>query len=174
MGDECWLPELFACDDLSQWEQYENEVYPIFERDFVTSAPTFNGKQVRIRRHPIEDGREGTFWHVTCCDYGKDGNRSPDPRRCERIEWIRSFIENYNCKESCCAECDGLYVWSTQYRRTNSPRFKILFEEERYVVIIEERSDYCLLITAYYLDADHSLRKLLKEYDRACKQEAPQ
>ena len=59
-------------------------------------------------------------------------------------------------------------------QKDKQPRFKILFEEERYVVIIEERTDYCLLITAYYLDADHSLRKLLKEYDRACKQEAPQ
>jgi hypothetical protein len=67
--------------------------------------------------------------------------------------------------------CDGIKVWEEDYK-TNQ-RIYLLLEEERYIVIIERRETYCLLITAYYLDYDHSLRKLLAKYDAYIKQNAP-
>lgn len=36
--------------------------------------------------------------------------------------------------------------------------------EERYLVIIEKRADYNLLITVYYLEYDNALEKQLKHY----------
>lgn len=172
--EECWLPELVECEDIAKWEAYENLIYQIFKADFIDSHPLFRGTEVRIRKHPMTLEREEAFWHVTCCDYSKDGDREPDLRRCERIRWIRAFIENCDCKRPQCIECDGLYVWSTIYNKTKRPRVKILLEDERYVVIVELRERYCLLITAYYLDQNHSLRKLLKEYEKVKhKQEAP-
>ncbi len=173
MEDECWLPELIVCEDLEKWEEYEDLIYSEFVADFIDSNPTFHGRRVQIRKHPIEFEREDAFWHVTCCDYSKNKERNPDLRRCERIKWIRAFIENYECNGFCCDECDGLYIWSTIYKPTKSPRFKILFEEERYVVIVEQREKYCLLITAYYIDQEHRLEKMLKEYEKVKKQEAP-
>lgn len=92
--DWCWLPDLLPCDDLAQWEAYEDHLYEIFERDFLLTKPTFEGLPVNTRRHPMEHGREEAFWHITCCDYGKDGERQPDMNRCERIRWARAFIEN--------------------------------------------------------------------------------
>ena len=83
--DWCWLPDLLPCDDLAQWEAYEDHLYEIFERDFLLTKPTFEGLPVNTRRHPMEHGREEAFWHITCCDYGKDGERQPDMNRCERI-----------------------------------------------------------------------------------------
>ena len=41
------------------------------------------------------------------------------------------------------------------------------------VELIERRKTYCLLVTAYYLYYDHSLRKLLAKYDAYIKQNAP-
>ena len=40
----------------------------------------------------------------------------------------------------------------------------LLLEEERYMVVLEERKGYFLLITAFYLDYDHALQKQLKHY----------
>ncbi len=84
-----WLPDLLPCDDLAQWEAYEDHLYEIFERDFLLTKPTFEGLPVNTRRHPMEHGREEAFWHITCCDYGKDGERQPDMNRCERIKYGR-------------------------------------------------------------------------------------
>lgn len=45
-------------------------------------------------------------------------------------------------------------------------RYKILHETERYMVVLEPRKTYCLLITAYYLDNDRSLVFALREYEK--------
>ena len=99
---------------------------------------------------------------MTCRDYQKTGERVPDFRRCERIRWVKAFIENYNCDSSQCGECDGVKVWSEPYR--NTTRVHILLEEERYIVVIERRNTYCLLVTAFFLEYEPSLRKKLKSY----------
>ena len=40
----------------------------------------------------------------------------------------------------------------------------MLFEEERYIVVLERRENYVLLITAFYIEQDHTLEKKVKEY----------
>ena len=164
MSNSCWLPELECLDDYqNNWQLYENALYSIFKTDFIDSRPSFEGKQVNIRRHPIEYNKEEAFFHVTCQDYLKGGQRVPDFRRCERIRWVRSFIENYQCDNSKCQDCDGIKVWSEPYKSTT--RVHILFEEERYMVVLERRESYCLLITAFYFDHEHALEKKLKHYE---------
>ncbi len=49
-------------------------------------------------------------------------------------------------------------------------RVHFLFEEERYLVILEKRKTYNLLITAYYLEYDNALEKQLKHYNQFKKQ----
>lgn len=88
----------------------------------------------------------------------------PDFRRCERIRWVRKFIENYKCNLAECKECDGIKVWEEDYH--GNPRVHILLEEERYMVVVEKREKYCLLITAFYFEQDHKLRKKLKKYQK--------
>ena len=93
-----------------------------------------------------------------------DGKRLPDLRRCERIEWIRQFIENYGCDPALCCDCEGIKVWKEPYKSTF--RTHLLLEEERYMVILEVRESYVLLITAYYLGYSHALEKQLKRYQK--------
>ena len=163
--DNCWLPKLEFWDDYdNDYPQYQGALYEIFQNDFIKSRPIFEGKQVNIRKHPIEYGKEEAFFHVTCQDYLKSGERVPDFRRCERIRWVRAFIENYNCDTTQCEECGGLKVWSKPYR--NTTRVHMLLEEERYMVVIERRDSYCLLVTAFYFEQDHSLRKKLQHYEQ--------
>lgn len=164
MSENCWIPNLELFENYqNSWEEYEAAIYAIFKNDFIRTQPFFKGKNVTIRRHPIEYGKEEAFFHVTCQDYSKDNDRKPDFRRCERIRWIRAFIENYDkCSSSLCEPCTGIKIWEELHH--NKPRIHILLEEERYMVVLEPRSTYCLLITAFYFDKEHRLQKKLKHY----------
>ena len=65
MSNSCWLPELEYLDDYqNNWQLYENALYSIFKTDFIDSRPSFEGKQVSIRRHPIEYNKEEAFFHL--------------------------------------------------------------------------------------------------------------
>ena len=163
MEKECWLPCLEFLENYNNdWKVYESALYKIFTADFIDSKPTFEGKQINIRKYPFEYNREEAYFHVTCKDYTKNRNRAPDFRRCERIRWIRSFIENYKCDPIDCPDCDGIKVW--EELRGTCKNVLLLLEEERYLVIIECRKKYCLLTTAFYLEEDHELEKRLKRY----------
>lgn len=164
ISEQCWLPKQEYYEGYASWNDYQDTLYDIFKNDFIDQHPFFEGKQVNIRKHPIEFGKEEAFFHVTCQDYMKEGERVPDFRRCERIRWVKAFIENYNCDSSLCDACEGIKVWSEPYKNTS--RVHILLEEERYMVVLERRDSYCLLITAFYFDKDHTLEKKLKHYEQ--------
>ena len=159
-----WLPQLEEFENYGNlWSKYEGALYDIFKTDFIINRPTFKGKNVSVRRYPMEHDKEEAFFHVTCQDYSKNNNRVPDLRRCERIRWISAFIKNYNsCDPSVCKECSGVKVWDEPYK--NTKRVHLLLEEERYIVVLEQRENYYLLITAFYFDHEHALEKKLKHY----------
>ena len=164
MNENCWLPVLeFLANYDNDWATYEAALYRIFKRDFIDSHPFYNNTRVSVKHYPIEYGKEEAFFHTTCKDYVGGGNRVPDFRRCERIRWIRAFIENYDCDPTRCEDCDGVKVWTEPFK--SKLRVHFLLEEERYMVILEKRKDYYLLITAFYLDYDNALRKQLKHYE---------
>ena len=160
--DSCWVPECIYFEDYdNDFLRYEAELYSIFVNDF---PPRFRNRPVRIREYPIEYGKEEAFFHITCQDYFKTHDRNPDFRRCERIRWCRSFIENYACSGYECFTCEGLKVWDEPVRsRTQTC---ILSEEYRYMVVLEKRNDYYQLITAYYIEYEHSMRKKLRNYEK--------
>ena len=162
---DCWIPELRICDDLAKYSSYVEDIYAIFKRDFIDSSPVFNNAIVDIRRTPYDQGKEDGFWHVTCKDYKTGGPRNTDLRRCERIEWIRAIIENYNCN-SYCDDCDGVLAWIEPYK--GSYRVHFLLVDERYLVIIEPRKTYYVLVTAFYIDenSESYFRKQLNQYEK--------
>jgi hypothetical protein len=165
MANDCWLPVLECFNGHgSDWHRYESVLYEVFKADFIDSQPVFEEKSVYVRKHPREHNKEKAFFHITCQDYSKDGNRNPDFRRCERIRWVRSFIENHQCNPSQCQDCDGVKVWEEDAPRGTYKRVHLLLEEERYLVVIERRKAYCLLVTAFYFEQDHSLQKKLQHY----------
>ncbi|MDR1638273.1 MAG: hypothetical protein LBT59_01135 [Clostridiales bacterium] len=135
MSNNCWLPSLVLFSAFNNvWLDYEKALYEIFKTDFIDSKPVFQGKHIYIRKHPMEFDKKEAYYHLTCQDYLKDGNRSPDFRRCERIRWVRSFLENYQCDPSQCCNCEGIKVWEEK-SRSNKTRISLLFEEERYSVL---------------------------------------
>ena len=163
MNKNCWLPSLeYFSDYNNDWSSYESALYDIFKTDFIDSHPSYKNLRVNVKRYPIEYNKEEAFFHTTCKDYSNNGDRVPDFRRCERVRWIRAFIENYDCDVSKCEACDGVKVWNEPYK--SKTRVHLLLEEERYIVVLEKRENYYLLITAFYLDYDHALKKQLQHY----------
>ena len=157
-ADPAWLPGLLVMADYdNSWEAYIAAVYGIFETDFVTSQPLFNGRSVRCRRDPLYEGKEAGFWH--CVQEGADeAQRTPDLRRCERVGWIRAIIVNCSATE--------IDHWRNENR--GELRHYIWFAEQ-YLIVLADRKRQFQLITAFCTDRQHTIRKLSKERDASAK-----
>jgi hypothetical protein len=75
----------------NNWDHYLEAVYEAFALDFLASMPTYFERRFALKRHPLLQGKEATFWHITSQGQVED-ERPPDLRRCERIVWIRPMI----------------------------------------------------------------------------------
>lgn len=159
-----WLPDIIRLEDYNgNWLLYEEALYQVFYHDFVASKPLFNNLYVNIRKYPIVNGKEQAFFHITSVEFKDINDRIPDLRRCERIRWPRKIIENYMCQYNC-KDCNKIKVWAKPYK--NTYRIHILFQDVKFLVVIEERKNYYLLITCFYIEHGHTLDKKLKEYEK--------
>jgi hypothetical protein len=154
------LPEFIKLTDFGgDIVVYLEAVYQIFKEDFVDSKPVYRGTQLRLKRYPLVEGKEATFYHMT----HKGDNekyREPDIRRMERIAWPRPVIDD--------SEHPYLKVWRNirRGRGGKKERILILHTEERYLVVLDDRKNYILPWTAYLLRSEHELDKKLQEYER--------
>lgn len=163
-----WLPPLVPLEQFNgNWFKYDDFLYNIFKRDFIDSKPYFKSKEVRIRKYPMIANKEQAYFHITSKDSSKTSpdpnNRIPDLRRCERISWIRKIIENYNCNDNC-SNCKKIKLWYEPYKMYK--RWHLLFEDYKFIVIIEERPNFNLLISSFYIEQEHRLNKMLKRYEK--------
>lgn len=150
-----WLPSLVTMADYAgNWGDYLDAIYSIFQRDFVQSKPQYAAKRFALKRHPVYQGKEATFWHLIS-EGSKEEDRTPDMRRCERIGWPRPIIE--------AIDSDNVCVWRN--KRGRSERIVIAVNDFSYLVILEDRKDFILLWTAYHVDQKHRRRKYEKEYN---------
>jgi len=158
-----WLPPLVLLEEYGgNWDQYLNVLYKFFKEDFIDSTPTLKGMRIALKRHPIEKGKEATFWHLI--SEGKsEEDRLPDLRRCERIRWPRPIIEHY--------DQPAMKFWVNE--RRGEKRICLWFEEEEYLVILAKRHGYLILWTAYLVTKTHTKIKLKKEHETYKKLKPP-
>ena len=173
--DKCkWLPDIVECIDFSKWNEYLDGIYEIFKKDFIDNRPIFEGKCVNFRKAPMDGKYEHTFIHLTHKDeYHNSSNpndRLPDPRRAERVGWNRAIIENYKCSDTC-ENCDKVLYFEEYYKK--NIRVYLLFKDVKFLVIIEKRENYNLLITGYYIEYEHTMKKYIKKYEQYKKQKTP-
>src|SRR5436190_11242715 len=111
MSDEIALPNLILLSEYGgNVTDYFEAVYQVFKQDFVDSRPTYRGRRLGLKKYPITDGREKTFYHLT--HEGPDEeNRSPDMRRMERIPFPRPIID--------CSEYSCVKVWENKRKTQN-------------------------------------------------------
>lgn len=150
-----WLPPLVLLTSFGgNWDKYVDALYAWFKRDFVDDKPIFQGKRLGLKRHPLFQGKEATFWHMTS-EGSDEQNRVPDFRRCERIRWPKPIIEHDQDAK--------VKVWRNE--RGREDRICLWLEKENYLVILADRGDYILPWTAYLVEKPHQQRKLMKEYE---------
>ncbi len=151
-GDVDWPPPLLSHHQVNSID----DLYAQFCRDFIDSVPSFGGKPFQMKRHPMRDNREATFWHVIST--GEDeATRRLDRQRCRRIGWPRALID---------AVGSSRVVW-WRNRRGRESRVIIALPDFSYVVVLAERDTYVLLWTAYHVEREHRRRKLRREYEAA-------
>ena len=150
-----WLPPLVLLEDYGgNWDLYLDAIYTWFKQDFVDSKPAFQGKRLGLKRHPMSNGKEATFWHMTS-EGTDEENRIPNLRRCERIRWPKPVIEN--------SQDSKIKYWSAIKRREN--RIHIWLEEEDYVVVLADRKGFLIPWTAFLVTREHTRKKLRKEHE---------
>lgn len=156
-----WLPELVLLEDSGgDWERFLETVYRHFVADFVDAKPVYQGRRLGLKRHPVVDGKEATFWHMT--SEGRiEQDRGPNIRRMERIRWPKPVIEESEESE----QATVVKVWRN-IRRKNEERVLLWVETEQYLVVLADRGEYILPWTAYQVTRPHQQRKLQKEFER--------
>lgn len=149
------FPDLmYLADYQGDFKAFLSAVYSVFENDFIRSQPLYEGLKVAVRRYPEMDGLHRTFYHIT--HEGEDEeNRQPDIRRMERIRYPKFVIEQNQHPE--------ILIWKN--RRGKDERILLFNERENYIVVLTERKEFYLFITAYLVDTAHRKRSLLKEYE---------
>ncbi|WP_342475326.1 hypothetical protein NST70_13590 [Weizmannia sp. FSL K6-0777] len=164
MGGSYKFPDLIELSDFNgDWVKYEDHLYSIFVSHFVYSKPLFKGKIVNYRRTPEVAGKIQSFFHVTSVNSSLTKNpddRIPDLRRCERIHWIRKIIDDYSNKVGIFSE---IKCWAEDWKQYK--RWHLLLEHYKFLVVIEERETYNLLVTSFYLEKDHQVKKKLKKFN---------
>lgn len=157
-----WLPGLVLLGDCEgDWQRYLNALYEFFKKDFVESQPIFEGKRLGLKRHPMSNGKEATFWHMIS-EGNEEEERIPDLRRCERIRWPRPIIENSGDRV--------VKIWKNTRERDS--RVCLWLEPQEYLVVLARRKGYILLWTADVVDQPHRKRKLQKEFEEYCRGQA--
>jgi hypothetical protein len=152
---ELIFPDLVYFEDYSgNFQNYFNAVYKIFEKDFIKQSLNYEGQIVIVRKYPLVDGIHKTFYHIT--HQGEDeNNRTPDFRRMERMRFPKFVIDNNKHQD--------ILIWKNT--RGRDERIVLFNETENYIVVLTERSDSYLFITAYFIETEHRKRKLLQEYE---------
>jgi hypothetical protein len=151
-----WLPPLVLFSDFGgNWDLYLDALYRHFKEDFVESRPRFKGQELRLKRHPLSQGKEATFWHLIS-EGTEEDKRTPDIRRCERIRWPRPIIEHN--------EDRVVKVWKN--RRRGETRICLWLEKKDYLVVLADRKGYLLLWTAYLVEQPHRRRSLQKDFEK--------
>lgn len=150
-----WLPELVLFQAYGgDWGRYLQALYTYFTQDFITSQPCFEGAPLAMKRHPVIEGKEATFWHLIS-EGESEGERLPDLRRCERIRWPKPVIEH--------AAEQVIKVWENE--RGNEKRICLWLETAEYLVVLARRNGYVLIWTAFPVTENHRKRKLQREYE---------
>lgn len=149
------FPELIYLDEFGgNFRNYLEAVYEIFKKDFVDSQPIYENLKVSVRRYPEIDGMHKTFYHITH-EGADEENRTPDVRRMERIRFPKFIIENF--------AYDDVLIWKNT--RGRDERIVLFNDTENYIVILTNRDDYYMFITAYFVEQPHRKKKLLQEYE---------
>jgi hypothetical protein len=155
-----WLPPMASCD--GEWSQVLPMLWGIFERDFETGHPRFQGLPVWWDKRVLPGGSypEG-FWHLITRDCSRTDDRLPDFRRAERLPWCKPTITNESQPEALVFDCP----------HKNTLRTYVWLRDADYFVVLEKRKhrrgEIAFLITAFHVDGERTRRFIEQKHRSA-------
>jgi hypothetical protein len=154
------LPELILLSDhQGDWTKYKEAIYKVFKADFVDSKPEFSRRAVRLKRYPLYENKEATFWHFIS-EGEKEEDRTPDLRRCERIAWPRPIMGGFEDEQP---QGDVPVLWWRQ-KHPSEWRYVLALQDFSYVVVVADRGEYVLPWTAFFVEREHQRKKYERQY----------
>ena len=155
-----WLPKLHDPPNGSvDTDQILNLAFAQFQTDFLLSKPNWPGSRFAIKRHPERYGWPSSFWHLISEGLDEE-TREIKVNRCLYMAWPRAIIDEFAGTDPP-GNSDRIVWWRNQ--RQGRDRLLIATPEFDYLVVIEERSQYVLLWTAYPA-RPHTAAKLRREH----------
>lgn len=148
------LPDLVEFNDYSGWDEYVEVIYEIYCKEIKTKDLTYHGNRIALRRYPIYQNKDKGFWHLIT-EGDIEDQRNPDLRRCAHIRWIKYVIANVDSGE--------IKVWKNT--RKGKSNICLATGDFSYLVVLGERKDYVLLLSAYPTPESYKKRKLNREYE---------
>jgi len=154
-----WLPEMIDCN--GDINEIFSHLYEIFCRDFKQGPIRLNNLLVWYNRKIGEKGFEEGFWHLIEREEKSQYERYFDPRRAERLPWLRSSIDHYLETE----------VRFFEYHEFNEVFAYIWLYNFDYVAVFIKRrqnfGDVYFLTSAHYIDGNRKRRQLEKKFHEA-------
>jgi hypothetical protein len=147
--------DLFDLDDLipslgiDPTDDHLEELYEVFERDFINETYFINGVQVRIdMRASREDGFEDyphTF--VKLITRGSKGKRVFDRKRANKIHWIKVILDNRHTED----------VLFFQFKEANGDiRDYYWFKEGDFLVILIKVTPNFIIVSGFHIDDERN------------------
>lgn len=148
------------------FDQYLDAIYLKFKQDMIDSRASWppNGSLVSCRRHEEVDGRHGGFWHIVSDGNENDADRSVNYGRCQRVHWVRPMLDEF-AQIYPNAGTQSIRWWVSD-RSLSKPRYLIALSDFSYVVMVDERDGYAVLVTAYPIEYSGRRKKFEKEHDK--------
>lgn len=145
---------------------YIDSLYVQFCSDFISHAQAWksSGLFIRLRRHPEVDGRHAIFWHLISEGDQLEADRTLDHNRCRRLHWVRPLIVQFNTDFPGAGRLLTRW-WESSGNRGQGTRYLLATQDFGFVVIVEERQSYALLITAYCVENARRRSKFEREHE---------
>ena len=147
------LGEAEGSDTAERWRVYLDALHQVYLRTLVHGGLLFRGQRLQCRRLPESRFKQFGFWHLVQAGFPEE-ERLPDLERCRRLLWVAWVIQN--------AGTDArIRVFLQTPRHGEKKPWALWLHEQDYAVIVAERSEYSLLLTAFMV---HSSKR--QEFER--------
>lgn len=146
------LPPLVERKNFLTDEDFIEALYIYFTQDFISTKPKFQNQELMLKRFPLRNNKEATFYHITTI--GKnEKNRKLDIPRAERLRWIKPLIESND---------PILKIWENNHKNENN--ILIYYEQENFLIVLRKRKNGIIFWTSFYTSKNYK-KDLLKEYN---------
>lgn len=140
--------------------EYDKKTKDYFYNTFVSNTVYRHHKKITVGSS--EDEINKCYEHITTKGQA-DNVRFPDLRRYESIYILKDILSDYNCYK-----CKDYYVWEKYDKYLKE---MIFCPNVGYLIILNKRKYVYKIVSAYHINSQNKINKLINEYKKYTKKE---